>query len=85
MTDTEPVVPRAPVTGAERLRADLASMGLGCDVEARGALALLLLGRGDDADTLARLARGGARESVVRAAKAHGFTHVALELREGDD
>jgi hypothetical protein len=62
---------------AAELRAELDALGLfHGDVEATGTLALLAGGAGS-------VPRGRqARQEVVRVALRHGFTNVALELRE---
>lgn len=68
----------AALTGAGdscALAAALAARGCTCDVEARGALAVL----GAGADQLRRFAAPGERQAVLALAKALGFTHVAVE------
>ena len=54
----------------------LRTMGLACEVEGRGALAILTA-RGADAPALLT---ADARREVLDAARGHGFTHVAVEL-----
>jgi transposase len=61
---------------AVALASALRGLGFACDVEARGALALLSM-RGDDA---ARLAASADRAAALALAKEHGFTHVAVEV-----
>ena len=58
------------------LAASLESLGIQCDVEAHGKLAVIIpTGRlGIDAKT---------RRAIVAAGKAHGFTNVCLELSPG--
>lgn len=55
----------------------LASAGLRCAVEARERLAVVT----GPAAVAAALAEPAARELALRLAAAHGFTHLALELR----
>jgi hypothetical protein len=59
---------------AESLREALAALGLHCRVEARGALAVLVL-EGD----VAPLRDPSLRGRALSIASAHGFTHLALE------
>jgi hypothetical protein len=63
----------------ESLRAQLAALGLAGTLETRGTLAVLTVrdvrAAGDDA----------VRERAVTLAARHGFTHLALELEDGDD
>ena len=68
---------RAPPDAAA-LAAALAGAGLVADVEVDGTLAVLR----PDPGALAGLA--AARAAVVAMARAHGFTHAALELPAGD-
>lgn len=63
---------------AAALAAALATIGVPCDVERRGRLALLVP---RDAELLADPAH---RREVQRLAQRHGFTHVALELVDDD-
>ena len=63
---------------AASLSAALDRMGLHCDVEPRARLAVLLV----SPSVGQRLADAETRREVVAAAKAHGFTHVAVELGE---
>jgi hypothetical protein len=60
---------------AEGFARELAGRGLRCSVEAKDALAVLRLD-----DPVAALALSGGRDEIVRLARDHGFTHVALEL-----
>ena len=64
---------------AESLRAQLAALGLAGTLETRGTLAVLTVrdagAAGDDA----------VRERAVALAARLGFTHLALELDDGDD
>ena len=63
----------------ESLRAQLAALGLAGTLETRGTLAVLTVRdvrtAGDDA----------VRERAVTLAARHGFTHLALELEDGED
>ena len=63
---------------ADALRESLRGVGIACEVEVRGALAVL---RADEA-TAAGLARAELRERALAVAAAHGFTHAAIELRD---
>jgi hypothetical protein len=64
---------------AETLEAQLAALGLAGTLETRGTLAVLTLrdahAAGDEA----------VRAAAVTLAARHGFTHLALELDDGDD
>jgi hypothetical protein len=71
----------APQGDAPGLEAALASVGLVCAVEGRGRLALLIPRR--DAATQARLADPALRRRALALAAEHGFTHAAVELRDG--
>jgi hypothetical protein len=62
---------------ADALRQALASLGLDGSVEARGALAVLSL---DDASL--SLSDPDLRARAVSLASEHGFTNLALELRD---
>jgi hypothetical protein len=57
-----------------RLRAMLATVGVVAAVEARGALALVVPG-----DAAVRLSND-ARQALLEAARACGFSHLALEV-----
>jgi hypothetical protein len=57
------------------LETALAERGIACRVEVRDRMAVVVLG-GDPSDARVREWRADA----VRLARAHGFTHVALEL-----
>jgi hypothetical protein len=60
---------------ASMLETELADRGIACRVEARERMAIVVLG--------GELSRARVREwraDAVRLARAHGFTHVALEL-----
>jgi hypothetical protein len=57
------------------LESALAALGWPCRVDARERLAILIPA---DADALA--ATSARREDAVRLARAHGFTHVAVEV-----
>ncbi|MEO8561141.1 MAG: hypothetical protein ABI601_03640 [bacterium] len=61
---------------AEALAKGLAALGLGCSVEARGKLVLLL----PDQETVIKLADDSTRRAALALAKEHGFTHAAIEL-----
>lgn len=61
---------------AERLAAALTDSGTPCLVEPRGTLAVLKA----SPDIVARLAEPEVRRAVLAAARAEGFTHVAVEL-----
>lgn len=67
-----------------RLAAALTELGIDCDVEARGTLAVLTPADGSSSATAGTLADAGLRAVVVAAARDLGFTHIALELR-GED
>lgn len=62
---------------ADGLERALAAAGLPCTVEARDRLAVLVAGP----DGAAVLATPDGRRAAVELAAAHGFTHVALEVR----
>jgi hypothetical protein len=64
----------AEVPDARALGAALAALGLPCDVEVSGSLAILVPRVG------ARWPDRPLRLEVTRVARAHGFTHVALEV-----
>jgi hypothetical protein len=66
---------------AAALEHALAAAGLPCAVEGRDRLAVLVA----DPPVAAALAGAAAREQAVRLAAAHGFTHLALELRPAAD
>ena len=66
---------------AERLALDLEALGVRCAVEPRERLAVLVP-RG--AGALAALGDEPTRREAVRLARAHGFTHLAVELVAGD-
>jgi hypothetical protein len=71
-----------PVAGeasdpAHALERALADVGIACDVEGQGKLALLLA----TDDAMARLADDAMRRQAVDLARAIGFSHVAIELR----
>lgn len=57
------------------LAAALERLGLACDVEAEGGLAILVPRAG------AGFPEGGLRAEIVRAAREAGFANVAFELR----
>ncbi len=58
------------------LAAALRASGIPCDVEARSGLALVVT----SASHAARLAESELRQSALASARAHGFTHLAVEL-----
>jgi hypothetical protein len=61
---------------ADALARALRGVGFVCDVESRGALALLSM----RADAAARHAAPAERGVALALAKEHGFTHVAVEV-----
>ena len=61
---------------ADQLVAALVGIGTPAGVEPRGALAVLKA----TPEIMARLAEPDVRRAVLAAAKAEGFTHVAVEL-----
>ena len=61
---------------AAALAAALRGAGIACEVEARAALALIVVSSTD----AARLAADDLRRRVLALAREHGFTHVAVEL-----
>jgi len=66
--------------GLELQRA-LAAMGMACDVEVDGRLALLVRARTPDAPVQwDRLQEPALRRELAALAAAHGFSHVAVEL-----
>jgi hypothetical protein len=71
---------RVPTPDASALAVALNEAGVACAVEGRERLALLVV----DPGAAAAFAEAPARERVLRLAAAHGFTHLAVELREGD-
>jgi len=64
------------VPQAHHLERALHALGLAVRIEPRDRLAIVH----GDASLVARLADATLRSHVVREARAHGFTHVALEL-----
>ena len=54
----------------------IAELGVQCSLEARGGLALLLPVQ----ESVAILQSPDTRRAVLALARAHGFTHVAIEL-----
>ena len=75
MTESEPRGDRT-ARKARALAEAIAALGLECDVEARGGLALLL----PSAGSVAKLAEEETRRAALALAKQHGFTHVGIEL-----
>jgi sugar phosphate isomerase/epimerase len=65
-----------PTPDAAAFAAALRAAGLACDVEARAALALIIVSAAD----AARVAADDDRRRVLALAREHGFTHVAVEL-----
>jgi hypothetical protein len=57
----------------------LRAAGIACEVEARAALALIVVSTAD----ATRLAADDRRRQVLAVAREHGFTHVAVELGIG--
>lgn len=66
----------APPPDASAFAAALRAAGIACDVEARAALALIVVPAAD----ATRLATDDLRRRVLALAREHGFTHVAVEL-----
>ena len=58
------------------LASAIAELGVQCSLEARGGLALLLPLQ----ESVATLQSPETRRAVLALARAHGFTHVAIEL-----
>lgn len=67
---------------AGALAAALAALGLAASVEADGALASIALARWSGPPD-APILDASLRRAIVAAARAHGFTHVALEIADG--
>ena len=63
---------------AESLRTQLAELGLAGTLETHGTLAVITVRD-------VRAADDAIRESAVTLATRHGFTHLALELEDGED
>lgn len=63
--------------GQPALEGALAERGVVCKVESRFGLAVLVA----DTETVARLGDATLRREAVELARKHGFTHVAIELR----
>ncbi|MDB4881032.1 MAG: hypothetical protein JWL60_2478 [Gemmatimonadetes bacterium] len=61
---------------ADQLASALTTFGTPCGVEPRGTLAVLRA----TPEIVARLAEPETRRAVLAAARAEGFTHVAVEL-----
>ncbi|HEX7980402.1 MAG TPA: hypothetical protein VF461_17495 [Gemmatimonadaceae bacterium] len=61
---------------AAALAAAVAKLGIDCALETRGGLALLL----PTPDGVAALQVDETRRTILKLAKEHGFTHVAIEL-----
>jgi uncharacterized protein len=81
----EPLVRARATAGGDATGLDdvLRRAGLDCTVHARGRLALVTPG---SVAACSRLLASATRTAVVRAARSHGFTHVAVELpAPGDD
>jgi PP-loop superfamily ATP-utilizing enzyme len=80
----EPMVrARSSVVGdAATFALELAHRGVACDVEARERLAVV---RCADEASFAKLTQSGARIAVADTARAHGFTHVAIDLAGSDE
>lgn len=68
----------AETPDAPALATALAALGVRCEVEARGRLAVLVPRAPLALDDPAR------RRELQRLAQRHGFTHVALELTDDD-
>ncbi len=63
--------------GLPTLEQALAEQGIACRVEARAGLVVLIV----DAESARAMGDAELRRTALAAAKAHGFTHVAIELR----
>lgn len=61
---------------AAALAVAIAELGIQCSLEARGGLALLM----PVAESVGALQSPETRDTVLALARAHGFTHVAIEL-----
>ena len=75
------------MSAGDVLAAELRDEGVHCAVEARDGLAVLRLeshGVGGDGRHQ-QLADATARARIVRLARRHGFTHVAIELTDETD
>ena len=64
--------------GHQALEGALAERGLVCRVDPRAGLAVLVT----DSATMAKLGDAELRRTALALAKEHGFTHVAIELRD---
>jgi hypothetical protein len=64
--------------GHQALEGALAERGLVCKVDPRAGLAVLVA----DSATMAKLGDAELRRAALALAKEHGFTHVAIELRD---
>ena len=62
------------------LEAVLRASGIPCRVEARDRLAILIADAGPPAASARTLAPRAWREPAMSLARAHGFSHVALEI-----
>jgi hypothetical protein len=67
--------------GHQALEGVLAERGLVCRVETRAGLAVLVA----DSATVARLGDAETRRVALALAREHGFSHVAIELRDDLD
>jgi hypothetical protein len=81
---TEPERGDRTARNAAALAGAIAELGVQCSLEVRGGLALLL----PVAESVAALQSPDTRRAVLALARAHGFTHVAIELpndRRGEE
>ena len=69
---------RETASGPSELERMLAERGLPSKVEPRAGLAVLIV----DRETMAALADPEVRRATLALAREHGFTHVAVELRD---
>ena len=69
---------RETSAGPSALERMLAERGLPCRIEERAGLAVLVADRA----TMEALADPEVRRATLAAAREHGFTHVAVELRD---
>jgi len=73
---TEPGRGDRTARNAAALASAIAELGVQCSLEARGGLALLQPVQ----ESVASLQSPETRRAVLALARAHGFTHVAIEL-----
>ena len=65
------------IRSREDLERDLRALGLRCSVEAYDALAVAVPDSGED-----RFALDDIRRRAIALARGHGFSHLAVELRD---